>query len=220
LYPHIPPGIKRLEQRFPIRFGSKRLFLAVTGSGPITSVRINGNPWKTFSPASVDLPFEPLPSVAAIEVVLGNEKPRGFQAIAADYSTPALPPLDNAWDRMQKTNLTAKTVSLDIPSLLTRADPLRRFHEQLCAHGFADTYEAAHARLALSVLSTAHQRLRLLAQERLTMLPNVASQNAADQLYLDTVAKLIQGLSQQMDAARNSADPKKRQMASWFNLPK
>ena len=50
LLPHIPPGITRLEQRFPVRFGAKRLYLATVGKGPITGVAINGVPWNSFDP--------------------------------------------------------------------------------------------------------------------------------------------------------------------------
>jgi len=46
LVPHIPAGVTRLEQKFPIRFGSKRLYLAVAGQGPITGVRVNGAEWR------------------------------------------------------------------------------------------------------------------------------------------------------------------------------
>ena len=51
ILPHIPPGITRLEQRFPIRFGQKRLYLATGGSGPVTGVTVNGQPWKEFDAA-------------------------------------------------------------------------------------------------------------------------------------------------------------------------
>ena len=38
LVPRVPPGILELEQRFAIRFGAKRLWLASVGSGPVSGV--------------------------------------------------------------------------------------------------------------------------------------------------------------------------------------
>jgi hypothetical protein len=61
LLPHVPPGITRLEQRFPVRFGTKRLYLATVGSGPITAVTMNGNPGRSFDRASIVLPYDQSP---------------------------------------------------------------------------------------------------------------------------------------------------------------
>ncbi|MBN1294529.1 MAG: hypothetical protein JXB48_22010, partial [Candidatus Latescibacteria bacterium] len=56
LYPHIPSGISYVEQRFPVRFGEKKLFLSTVGTGKITKVIINGKKWKFFDETSVFLP--------------------------------------------------------------------------------------------------------------------------------------------------------------------
>lgn len=42
LTPHIPPGISQLEQLDPIRFGKKKLYVATSGQGQVTSVTVNG----------------------------------------------------------------------------------------------------------------------------------------------------------------------------------
>jgi len=78
LVPHIPPGITRLEQRFGVRFGAKRLFLATAGTGPITSVTVNGKAWTAFDGESVSLPFDQTPRRAAISIAMGNAKPMPF----------------------------------------------------------------------------------------------------------------------------------------------
>ena len=64
LIPHIPIGITRLEQRFPIRFGEKTLYLTVQGQGRITSVMINGKPMKNFDETSITLPYKETPKIA------------------------------------------------------------------------------------------------------------------------------------------------------------
>ncbi|MCX6926717.1 MAG: hypothetical protein NT154_26460 [Verrucomicrobia bacterium] len=91
LVSHIPEGITRLEQRFPIRFGTKRLFLAVTGSGSIKSVQVNGEGWKSFDVNSVFLPYNSTPEVAAIQIIRGRAEANVFKAPQANYDLAPLP---------------------------------------------------------------------------------------------------------------------------------
>jgi len=90
LLPHIPGGIKRLEQHFPVRFGAKRLFLATQGSGPVTGVTVNGRTWPAFDAGSVTLPYEQTPDPAVIRIALGGSAPLPFEPRT---SPPALPPV-------------------------------------------------------------------------------------------------------------------------------
>lgn len=106
LVPHIPEGITRLEQRFPIRFGTKRLYLAVAGNGPIESVQVNGKPWKSFDADSVFLPYQSTPELAAIQILRGKAEAKTFEAAQSDGSIAPLPPLA-AWRRPQKTPVIA-----------------------------------------------------------------------------------------------------------------
>jgi hypothetical protein len=76
ILPHIPSGITELVQLDPARFGSKRLYLATFGSGPVSRVEINGREWKRFTPSSVELPYADLPEDARILIALGNGKIR------------------------------------------------------------------------------------------------------------------------------------------------
>lgn len=80
LIPHMPEGIDRLEQKFPVRFGTKRLHLALSGHGPIESVRINGRRWRDFDATSVHLPYDRIPEVAAVEIVAGGGSHRRWRA--------------------------------------------------------------------------------------------------------------------------------------------
>lgn len=78
LLPHVPPGITRLEQHFPIRFGRKKLYISTTGTGPVTAVIINGQPWKFFENKSVTLPYKETPREAVIQIALGGAEPAPF----------------------------------------------------------------------------------------------------------------------------------------------
>ncbi|MHB8953662.1 MAG: LamG domain-containing protein [Pirellulaceae bacterium] len=96
LIPHIPPGITRLQQDFPVRLGSKRLYLATVGSGPITAVTLNGQPWSRFDPHTVDLVYDELPDESVIVMALGSAAPVVLAPRRAGSELPAevTPPSD------------------------------------------------------------------------------------------------------------------------------
>jgi hypothetical protein len=86
-------------------------------------------------------------------------------------------------------------------------------HALLAEAGLGDTYEAAHARLALDSLAAAHTRLSRLNEGRLKPLASAVSQAAADESYLDTARKLTEGLSRVLAGYDQASDPRKRQLA-------
>jgi hypothetical protein len=95
ILPHIPPRVTELQQRFPIRFGQKRLYFSTVGTGPITSVTINGEPWRIFDGQSITLPYEKTPQEAYIQILLGGASARPFRPVRPDYSLP--PPATIDW---------------------------------------------------------------------------------------------------------------------------
>jgi hypothetical protein len=219
LVPHVPPGITRLEQRFPVRFGTKRVYLATVGTGPITGVTVNGTPWKSFDRASIVLPCDQIPNLAAIEVEFGNTAPRGFQVPATDHTPQPIPAHLEDWLR-EKANETAQPA----PASMATARPLRhtaerlpRFHQLLVENGLGESYEAAHARLVIDSLASAHQRAILLGEGKLKRLADPVSQAAADQMYLDTARKLSDGLIQLISAHKTTTDPRMTRVAQLWN---
>ncbi len=210
---HIPPGLSRVEQRFPIRFGAKRLYLATTGTGPVTAVRVNGKRWKAFDAQSVQLAYDGLPDIAAVEISLGESSASGFRASPAKTSTPAPPALDSVWDALASQEGSSPTKGVarpELKALFAKLERLRAFSERLDAAGLSATYEAAHARLALDCANQMHDRLQLLASGNLRPLTNAASQAAANQLYFDTTRKLTEGLYRVLEDFRNSPDQRKQ----------
>lgn len=91
LLPHIPPGITQLEQRFPVRFGAKRLFLATVGTGPVTAVTMNGRPWSRFDSRAVFLPYGEVPARAVIVIALGGSRPYTFTPPRSTAALPSVP---------------------------------------------------------------------------------------------------------------------------------
>ena len=197
LVPHVPPTITRLEQRFPVRFGSKHLYVATVGAGPISRVTVNGKTWDSFDGTSVTLHYDQLPQTATIEIALGDAQPRGFHA----------PPLDSLPQAVPSHETTSLT-----PSLLQTAERLTRFHRLLSESELGETYEAAHARLAVDFVGTAHDRLTMLRDKKLEPLTNPESQAAANQSYVDTASKLADGLIHLLDTYSTSTDPQRQQI--------
>ncbi len=94
-------------------------------------------------------------------------------------------------------------------------DHLGRFCDKLEAAGLGDSYEAAHARLAVEAVATLQARHRLLAEGKIQRLPD-ASQHAADKCYVETAVKLCDGLSKVLGTYAESKDPhKKRVHQCW-----
>jgi hypothetical protein len=115
LLPHIPPGITRLEQHFPVRFGEKRLYLSVTGSGPVTAVWVNDKPWKAFDDTSIRLPYDQTPAEAVIQIALGGAKPAPFVPRKADAALPPLPPAaDKSWTLPESPVIAANQLPVRI----------------------------------------------------------------------------------------------------------
>lgn len=202
LMPHIPEGVTRLEQRFPIRFGEKRLYLATAGTGPVTAVAINGAPWKEFGPQSVALPYEALPETAQIAIGLGNAQP------PAEFSSPPQDLTEAPPDRATLAKYLPKADALD-------AAWLPGFTRALAEKGLGGSYEAQHAALIMKCVDTIETRRAMLERGQLVKLPE-ASQAAAGKCYEDTAVKLYEGLVATLKSYANAAAPRKKEIyACW-----
>ncbi len=193
LLPHIPPRIAHLEQLFPIRFGSRKLYIAATGTGPVTAVWINGKPWTTFDEHSICLHYEKLPEEANIEILLGKGRRSASFTRRKEKATIS---------RTQDTTIPPALAELD-----ARAVRWRRFHEELVQAGLGETYEAAHAGLASDYVATIHLRRQLLTERKIPRLEG-RSQAAADQAYLETARKLGEGVENLIKSHGASEGPR------------
>ena len=104
-------------------------------------------------------------------------------------------------------------------ALEARVARLRRFHAQLASAGKEESYEAAHARLAVRYLATCQKRMTLLAEGKLHRLPE-ASQHAADKSYFATAAKLCEGLEKVLESYAKSADPSRKEVYQMWSATK
>ncbi len=223
IVPHVPAGITRMEQKFPIRFGAKRLFLSTTGSGRVTGVEINGKAWADFDDTTIRLAYDKTPDEARIRIALGGAKWLPERARRRPSSSPTRPawlergakaPID--WQALA-AGLAPATKPEETARVAALGARIAGFCGKLDAAGLAAGYEAAHARLVLEFAASCRERLRLKAAGELNALPE-ASQAAADRLYFDTAAKLADGLAKVLDSYSGSADPAKQKIAgNWAN---
>jgi hypothetical protein len=203
LVPHLPPSITGLEQRFPVRFGKKLLYLATAGHGAITDVQINRRHWKHHNDKTIFLPYAETPDVARIQIGLGDAK---LKRVRRPKTSFRLPRLDfDVPDANSPTNLVQRAVRLE------------KFYGRLAAAGLGSCYEAAHARLACECVATAQERQRLLRQGRLTPLL-APSEAAADRTYHDTAVNLCHGLEKLLESYRASGDPQQVRISQIWRM--
>ncbi len=204
LIPHIPPGISELQQLDPVRFGTKRLFLATVGHGPVTSVRMNGKAWRKFNKDSIFLPYAETPDEAHIVIARGGSTAR-LTALAKSKSLPEMLEYDQtemAWQ-----------YDKELRDLAARMDG---FQLRLKSAGFGNSYEAAHARLIERAALVARERHGLLAAGKIPRLPEV-SEAAADKSYIDAATALYDGLAKLMKSYAQSSDERARKIAGLWN---
>ncbi len=206
LVPHLPESLDRVEQKFPVRFGSKRLYLALGGHGAIQSVRVNGRRWRDFDATSVRLAFADLPEVAAVEIVAEGGRSRRWRAPRPDPAGAGSGAADLPGVADLRNLLVEPAKGIDLEAMVARAGRVRSFLDLLQREGLGGSVEAAHARLVLDCLRVARQRAAELGSGRLARLPE-PSQAAADRSYLETVTRLIDGLSRGLEADRAGTDP-------------
>lgn len=202
LIPHIPEGIKSLKQKFPIRFGNKRLYLAIDGIGDITSVLVNGKQWDSFDSKSVFLAYEKTPDSAEITIFMGDALPSDDH-ISKQVIT-EIPISDSKFWDIGET-------SKDLVSLSN----IGKFYKRLCELGLNETYEAKHAQLIIGYIDAIHTRAKMKSEGKIHILPE-PSQDAADKSYIDAVNRLTQGLASVMESYKQSDDmDKKRLYTIW-----
>jgi hypothetical protein len=201
LVPHIPPGITELEQTFPIRFGEKRLFISTVGAGPITAVTVNGQPWHAFDAHTVTLPYSQTPKTAQVCLAMGGAKPT--KPSDEFKETPSLSPVINQYLK--------SAIAGD-----QRAGALVKFLQSMSETGRWQSYESAHAFLAVQCLVAMQDRKGLEQEGKLPPLADPKSQAAADQSYVDTYKRVREGLEKLMTAYANSSDRRQRVIAALW----
>jgi hypothetical protein len=93
----------------------------------------------------------------------------------------------------------------DLAALEKRAVRLRDFERRLAAAGLGVSYEAEHARLAAECVAAVGLRRQLIERGQIKPLAG-AREAAADRSYVDTAAKLCDGLEAVLKTYENVGD--------------
>ncbi|MCL6474148.1 MAG: hypothetical protein K6U75_03725 [Firmicutes bacterium] len=208
LIPHIPAGVTELHQRFPVRFGRKRLYLSTVGQGRVRRVLVNGKDWQWHDETSVFLPEDRTPEVATIQILLGDAKPARVPAPTVPVSAQAV------LNEFAKASAPAP-----LAPLKERVSTFARLLQRLEQAELAQTYEAAHAQLILRQWLTVLKRTELQDAGRLSRLPE-PSQTAADKSYVETLTKLCDGLEKVLDGYADSRLAEKRLIYEMWRVAK
>jgi hypothetical protein len=204
LVPHLPSGVTALDQLDPVRFGSKQLLLSTVGAGPITAVRLNGRPWKHFDRGTVFLPYGATPSLAKVQIIMGNAKPQGRASSQSLASTGV--------QKVRSAEPSSSSPASDLAALEKRAGRLRSFAKRLAAEGLADGYEAAHANLAAECVAVARARRELIAGGKVKPLPGTR-EVAAERGYRDTASKVCDGIEAALAGYEKAASPRQQRIS-------
>ena len=205
LIPHIPTGITQLQQNFPVYFGNNRIYITVNGNGPITSVTVNGKEYKDFDDQSVKLNLSPEVGVTLVNIGMNNQP-------AINRSQPNNDILKIP-DNEDFYNIE---MLLDTPSEIVVdkqfLKKIANYYELLAKKNLTFTYEFKHAQLILESIQSVNDRKILKQQDKL---PKIAkeSQQAADQLYIQTIDNLCKGLQKYFEQNRQS-----KAAQIWFEI--
>jgi hypothetical protein len=183
LYPHLPKGVTELQQRFPVCFGKRLVYISVAGSGPITRVLLDGKPVIGTHSDSVLVRLASSEGVARIQVCLGGAQP-------IDVSIPVDSPV--------RASLDPDFTKALVDKLQPRIEALAAFYNELLSKRLQNTYEARQAKMVVDLMNARNERRRTnpnneVRKSEMAGVP-LTGGAAIDQLYLETVEKLVQGL--------------------------
>ncbi len=187
IIPHIPEKITELHQQFLIRFGSKNLFLGTSGTGKITSVKVNDENWESWDENSIFLPYDKTPDHAWIQIYFEDATPLKPNLVHVDEGSAVI------------EGLPAPIVQLG-----PKAVQLYKFRKQLEEKDLWESHEMAFCDLALD----AHKVTAEHEKKYNKTLPESA-QSAALQSYKDTANKLYEGLVFTLKNYEKANDPAK-----------
>lgn len=213
LYPHIPPDITALRQKFPVYFGKKEVYISITGNGDISAVEINGKPLKDFTGKSVFLALDATPGKIYVSIGLGGSAAEKVTMNAAPDSKVNLVLLsnDDYWSIDLLRDAPDTTSKKTPEAVLNHLKKMPLFYTVLVKNKLQGTYEAQHTALILEMTEAINNRRRLKGQRKLTLLP-VRSQVAADNLYITTVKNLTRGLVRHLEKCKASSNKGERKM--------
>lgn len=214
IYPHIPPTITQLQQKVPVYFGNKKIFIATTGKGSITSVLVNGKKIKNFNPDSFHLKMDIQEDVVNLAFGLGNEPAQTGPPVKSEvFSVPD----DEAFWKVYNLK-DVKGVEGGGDKIARKIKRIGTYYGLLKNGGLDDTFEADFAKLILENTRAIYERKKRKDENKLPLL-SPESQDAADALYVNTVENLYNGLVNHIMKDHSQAPEQEKKAANiWFGM--
>ena len=190
--PHLPQEITSYSQKWPVMFGKTKIYLTVTGSGPVKYAFAGGeklpanNGW-------IDLKPDGKSDIYCVEIIRGEAKLKGVWK-PGRQKTLLITDDPHLWDIPEKSSSDIRHVDLQ---------KVYSFYRELVRSGFEDSYEAALARTSLELILARTERNKMLAEKRLTI-PDLTpvlpcDQDAVSLNYFEKARFIAGGLSDRLN---------------------
>jgi hypothetical protein len=207
LRPRIPGSISYFEQKQPVRFGQKQLFLSCHNGGPVVkSVEVNGKAVAVASPEEVALRYNELPGIAKIVITTDGRWP----AVTDSTEYPTLPAL--------LPPVGAKTpVPVELPDSLKK--PLAALSEmkQLLDSEQNAEYERAFVNVALKAFQDCQVRMAMDPGSGYYRAITPERREGIVKMYERSALAMYQGFVDRMKRYAASDDPHLNRMASLLS---
>lgn len=190
--PHLPEEITSYSQKWPVMFGKTKIYLTVTGSGPVKYAFADGeklpanNGWIELKPDGKG-------DIYCVEIMRGEAKSKGPWK-PGRQKTLILPGNQDLWKFPEKASSDIRHVDLQ---------KVYPFYRELVRSGFEQSYEAALARSALELILARNERIKMLADKSL-IIPDLTPVHPCDQdavslNYFEKARFIAGGLSDRLN---------------------
>lgn len=190
--PHLPNTITRYIQKKAVVYGETKIYLTVTGSGEVSSARINEESCEIDSEGWVRLANLGSSKAVSVEIICGNNEPRG------------------AWipkDKETELDFSGDLSFLEIPCALQNKYhvdlfKLKEFYEKMLQFGLENTYECSLAKTALKLMQARYNRILLREKGKLPM-SNISpipscDLNEVEKFYAEMALNMAGGLTDRL----------------------
>jgi len=210
LRPRIPGSITYYEQKEPVRFGDKILFLSCNNGGPeVSEVTVNGEEMVITDPDELVLYYDDLPEDAQIEITTtGGWNGKSSDELDKKYpQTPALMS-EQVQNAMKEASLPE---SLEEPFAV-----LSGMKERLAKVKGAD-FEKSFVDAAIKACDACRVRAAIDPGQGYFRQVTPQREEGINLFYEQTALMLYNGLENQMNSYAESDDQKKNDIAAIFS---
>lgn len=189
---HLRPEITSYIQKWPVMFGKTKIYITVTGSGPVRSAYAGGeklpvnNGWIELNP-------DGKADIYSVEIIRGESKSNGPWKPVREKKL-QLPDDPDFWQIPEKASSDIRHVDMQ---------KVYSFYRELVRSGFQESYEAASARSVLELILARNERIKMLADKSLTI-PDLTpvlpcDQDAVSLNYFEKARFIAGGLTDRLN---------------------